>query len=80
MRSSIGSRSLAGEPSAAGERTARVLAGYPADRRRARPGLARPFGAADLAAVLATCHQPAAPRARLRVRGGRPPGGRPGRL
>ena len=37
---------LAGKPTAAGERTARVLAGYQA----------RPFGAADLAAVLATCH------------------------
>ena len=49
---------LAGEPNPAGERTARVLAGYrrtAADRGR---GQARPFGAADLAAVLATCHQP----------------------
>ena len=49
---------LAGEPNPAGERTARVLAGYrrtAADRGR---GQARPFGAADLAAVLATCHRP----------------------
>ncbi len=49
---------LAGEPSPAGERTARVLAGYrrtAADRGR---GQARPFGAADLAAVLATCQRP----------------------
>ena len=49
---------LAGEPSPAGERTARVLAGYrrtAADRGR---GQARPFQAADLAAVLATCHRP----------------------
>ena len=49
---------LAGEPSPAGERTARVLAGYrrtASDRGR---GPTRPFGAADLAAVLATCHQP----------------------
>ena len=56
---------LAGEPSPAGERTARVLAGYrrtAADRGR---GQARPFGAADLAAVLATCHHP-----RRRGRGG----------
>ena len=48
---------LAGEPGPAGERTARVLAGYrrtAGDRGR---GQARPFGAADLAAVLATCHQ-----------------------
>ena len=49
---------LAGEPSPAGERTARVLAGYrrtASDRGR---GQTRPFGAADLAVVLATCHQP----------------------
>ena len=49
---------LASEPGPAGERTARVLAGYrrtAGDRGR---GQARPFGAADLAAVLATCHQP----------------------
>ena len=30
----------------------------PADRRRSRPGQARPFGAGDLAAVLATCDRP----------------------
>ena len=49
---------LAGEPSPAGERTARVLAGYrrtAGDRGR---GQTRPFGAADLAAVLATYHRP----------------------
>ena len=49
---------LASEPSPAGERTARVLGGYrrtAGDRGR---GQTRPFGAADLAAVLATCHQP----------------------
>ena len=49
---------LDGEPSPAGERTARVLGGYRrtgGDRGR---GQARPFGAADLAAVLATCHRP----------------------
>ena len=49
---------LAGEAGPAGERTARVLAGYrrtAGDRGR---GQARPFGAADLAAVLATCHRP----------------------
>ena len=50
---------LASEPSPAGERAARILAGYRrADRRRSRRGQVRPFGAADLAAVLATCHQP----------------------
>ena len=49
---------LAGQPTPAGERTARVLAGYrrtSGDRGR---GQARPFGAADLAAVLATCRRP----------------------
>ena len=49
---------LARAPSPAGERTARVLAGYRrtgGDRGR---GQTRPFGAADLAAVLATCHRP----------------------
>ena len=49
---------LARAPSPAGERTARVLAGYrrtAGDRGR---GQTRPFGAADLAAVLATCHRP----------------------
>ena len=45
---------LGGEPSPAGERMARVLAGRTAVDR----GQARPFVAADLAAVLATCHQP----------------------
>ena len=49
---------LAEQPTPAGERTARVLAGYrrtAGDRGR---GQARPFSAADLAAVLATCHRP----------------------
>ena len=46
---------LAGEPSPAGERTDPGAGGLPADHRRARPGSV-PFGAADLAAVLATCH------------------------
>ena len=49
---------LAGQPTPAGERTARVLAGYrrtAGDRGR---GQARPFGLSDLAAVLATCCQP----------------------
>ena len=49
---------LAGQTDPAGERTARVLAGYrrtAGDRGR---GQARAFSAADLAAVLATCHLP----------------------
>ena len=49
---------LAGESSPAGEATARVLAGYrrtAGDRGR---GQAPAFTAADLAAVLATCHRP----------------------
>ena len=49
---------LAGQPTSAGARTARVLAGYrrtASDRGR---GQARPFGVSDLAAVLATCHRP----------------------
>ena len=48
---------LAGESTPAGARTARVLADYrrtASDRGR---GQARPFGASDLAAVLATCHR-----------------------
>ena len=47
---------LAGQNDPSGEATARVLAGY----RRTAGGLgqARPFSAADLAAVLATCHRP----------------------
>ncbi len=56
---------LAGQPTSAGARTARVLAGYrrtASDRGR---GQARPFGVSDLAAVLATCHRP-----RRRGRGG----------
>ena len=49
---------LAGQPTPARERTARVLAGYrrtAGDRGR---GQAQPFGLSDLAAVLATCHRP----------------------
>ena len=49
---------LAGEPSPAGERTARVLAGYRRTAGERGRGQTRPFGAADLAAVLATCHRP----------------------
>ena len=49
---------LAGRPTPAGERTARVLAGYRRTAGSRGRGQARPFGAADLAAVLATCHQP----------------------
>ena len=49
---------LAGEQSPAGERTARVLAGYRRIGVSRGRGQARPFVAADLAAVLATCHQP----------------------
>ena len=49
---------LASEPSPAGERTARVLAGYRRTAGNRGRGSARPFGAADLAAVLATCHRP----------------------
>ena len=56
---------LDGEPSPAGERTARVLAGYRRTAGGRGRGQARPFGAADLAAVLATSHQP-----RRRGRGG----------
>ena len=57
-------RSWPGSGAPAGERTARVLAGYrrtAADRGR---GQASPFSASDLAAVLATCH-----RSRRRGRG-----------
>ncbi|MCY4505571.1 MAG: hypothetical protein OXG35_01220, partial [Acidobacteria bacterium] len=39
-------------------RTARVLAGYRRTAGSRGRGPARPFGAADLAAVLATCRQP----------------------
>ena len=48
---------LAGEASPAGERTARVLAGYRRTAVKRGRGQARPFGAADLAAVLATCQR-----------------------
>ena len=56
---------LAGEPSPAGEATARVLAGYRRTTAERGRGQARPSTAADLAAVLATCHRP-----RRRGRGG----------
>ena len=49
---------LAGEQSPAGERTVRVLAGYRRTAVGRGRGQARPFVAADLAAVLATCHRP----------------------
>ena len=49
---------LVGEPSPAGEATARVLAGYRRTTAERGRGQARPFSAADLAAVLATCHRP----------------------
>ena len=49
---------LAGAPSPAGENTARVLAGYRRTAVGRGRGQARPFVAADLAAVLATCHRP----------------------
>ena len=49
---------LAGEQSPAGERTARVLAGYRRTAVGRGRGQARPFVVSDLAAVLATCHQP----------------------
>ena len=49
---------LARAPSPAGERTARVLAGYRRSAGDRGRGQTRPFGAADLAAVLATCHRP----------------------
>ena len=41
-----------------GNGTARVLAGYRRSAGDRGRGQTRPFGAADLAAVLATCHQP----------------------
>ena len=49
---------LAGQPTRAGERTARVLAGYRRTAGERGRGQARPFGLSDLAAVLATCHRP----------------------
>ena len=49
---------LAGQPTPAGERTARVLAGYRRTASERGRGQARPFGLSDLAAVLATCHRP----------------------
>ena len=48
---------LAGQPSPAGELTARVLAGNRRSAGERGRGQARPFSAADLAAVLATCHR-----------------------
>ena len=52
------------EPSPAGERIGRVLAGYRRTAGGRGRGQTRAFGAADLAAVLATCH-----RSRRRGRG-----------
>ena len=49
---------LAGQPPPAGPRTARVLAGYRRTAAKRGRGQAPPFSAADLAAVLATCHRP----------------------
>ena len=49
---------LAGQPSPAGERTARMLAGYRRTAGARGRGQAQPFGVSDLAAVLATCHRP----------------------
>ena len=49
---------LAGEQSPAGERTARMLAGYRRTAVGRGRGQARSFVAADLDAVLATCHRP----------------------
>ena len=63
---------LAGHPAPAGERTARVLAGYrrtAGDRGR---GQARRFWVSDLAAVLATCRRPRRRGPWRRVRPDRP--------
>ena len=49
---------LAAQPSPAGELTARILAGYRRSAGDRGRGQAQPFNAADLAAVLATCHLP----------------------
>lgn len=49
---------LAEQPNPAGERTARVLASYRHTGGERGRGQAQPFGAEDLAAVLATCHRP----------------------
>ncbi len=49
---------LAGRPPPAGAQTARVLAGYRRTAAGRGRGQAPPFTAADLAAVLATCHRP----------------------
>ena len=56
---------LVGQPPPAGPRTARVLAGYRRTAAERGRGQAPPFSAADLAAVLATCHRPR-PRGRGR--------------
>ena len=56
---------LVGQPPPAGPRTARVLAGYRRSAAERGRGPAPPFSAADLAAVLATCHRPR-PRGRGR--------------
>ena len=57
---------LTSEASPAGERTARVLARFQRTAGNRGRGQTRPFGAADLAAVLATCQLP---RRRGRNRG-----------
>ena len=49
---------VAGLPPPAGERTARVLAGYRRTAAGRGRGPSAPFTAADLAAVLATCQRP----------------------
>ena len=49
---------LAGEPSPGGELTARILADHRRSAGDRGRGQTRPFGAEDLAAVLATCHLP----------------------
>ena len=56
---------LVGQPPPAGPRTARVLADYRRTAAERGRGQAPPFSAADLAAVLATCHRPR-PRGRGR--------------
>ena len=66
---------LAGQPTPAGERTARVLAGYRRTARRSRPGpgaAVRGLGPGGLARHLPPA---AAARAWRRVRGGRPRAG-----
>ena len=63
---------LAGQPAPAGERTARVLAGYRRTAGDPGRGQARPFGVSDLVAVLATCDRPRRRGRGVRVGPGRP--------